>query len=423
MIRTIIQKRPFVPAEGVSNIELFYDLIFVYGISVLTSLCHEVQGDFLSLEQWAIYMFSFFVILQVWFSTTLLMNRYGERSLPECVGLFVNMFLLYFLANGVRLDWHQTSFLFNVTWAGILVNLAVQWLIKLRTYTNLDKTDRQIMVSSAGYLLVQAGIATLAAFLPDVPSVVASWVALLFGMTVRRQSRFYRRKPARFSHVAERCSLLTIIAFGEMVVGISLYMGNMSSIWYPIGVFALTVGLFLIYIYEHDHMLDHDAHTDGMTYMTISSWLIIVIGNLTVAVEYMPMDQIAFMPKSVYLSVCLVLYLLTSFLLGRFNLPEYRYSRLYVIGRLAVCVFIVVVGAATSFDPGIGLGCHVFAVYAAFAYEWVLWHRRTRLEAYGRSLGMSSEQIAESDCDKNAMGCRLMIEKSARVSAQDTNKS
>ena len=33
-----MKKRPFVPAEGVSNIELFYDLIFVYCISVLTSL-------------------------------------------------------------------------------------------------------------------------------------------------------------------------------------------------------------------------------------------------------------------------------------------------------------------------------------------------------------------------------------------------
>ena len=155
---------------------------------------------------------------------------------------------------------------------------------------------------------------------------------------------------------------------------------------------------------------------------TMSSWLIIVIGNLTVAVEYMPMDEVAFMPKSIYLSVCLVLYLLTSFVLGRFNLPEYRYSKLYIVGRLAVCVFIVLVGVATSFDPATGLGCHVFAVYAAFAYEWVLWHRRTRLAEYGRALGMSCEQMAEEGYDIHTMEGRLKIERSARESARDGNK-
>lgn len=395
-----MHRRTFKPAEGVSNIELFYDLIFVYGISVLTSLCHHVEGGFLDLGIWVIYLFSFLVILQVWFFSTLLMNRYGDRSLSECVGLFVNMFLLYFLANGVRADWHETSLVFNLTWAGILANLAVQWLIKLHTYSNIDDVDRGIMRSSAICLLGQAAIAAIAAFLPEVPSEVASWVALLFGMSAWGQSKAYRKKPARFDHVAERCSLLTIIAFGEMVVGISTYMVEMTSIGYPMGVFALTVGLFLIYIFEHDHMLDHHAKTDGMTYMTISSWLIVVIGNLTVAVEYMPMDEIAFLPKSIYLSVCLILYLLTSFLLGIYNKPEFHYSARYVVGRVAVCVFIAVVGIATSFDPAIGLCCHVTAVWMAFAYEWVLWRRRSKLTALGRSVGITPEDDNGDDDER-----------------------
>lgn len=386
-----MRRRPFAPAEGVSNIELFYDLIFVYGISVVTALCHHVTGGFLGVNTWLIYLFTFTVIIQIWFFSTLLLNRYGDRSLSECVCLFVNMFLLYFLANGVHDRWHDTSLFFDLTWAAILVNLAVQWLIKFHTYTNIDKTDQRIMLGSALGLLAQAAICVVAAFLPDTESEIASWVALLFGLSPFRYSRLYKLKPARFNHVTERCSLLTIIAFGEMVVGISTYMVNMSSIWYPIGVFVLTVGLFLIYIFEHDQMLDHHAKTDGMTYMVISSWLIIVIGNLTVAVEYMPMQEIAFLPKSIYLSTCLVLYLLSSFLLGRYNKPEFRYSKLYVAGRLAVCAFIVIVGVATEFDPEIGLGCHVFAVYAALVHEWILWHRRTHLSTMGSSLGIHDE--------------------------------
>ena len=37
-----MKRRAFLPAMGVSNIELFYDLIFVYCISVLMSTMHHV---------------------------------------------------------------------------------------------------------------------------------------------------------------------------------------------------------------------------------------------------------------------------------------------------------------------------------------------------------------------------------------------
>ena len=60
-----MKKRVFKAVEGVSNIELFYDLIFVYCISVITSLCHHVEGGFLDWGTWGIYMFAFLVVLQV----------------------------------------------------------------------------------------------------------------------------------------------------------------------------------------------------------------------------------------------------------------------------------------------------------------------------------------------------------------------
>ncbi|MDO4536838.1 MAG: low temperature requirement protein A, partial [Coriobacteriales bacterium] len=390
-------KRDFKPAEGVSNIELFYDLIFVYCISVVTSLCSDIPSGFFDHGTWIIYMFSLSVILQIWLLTTLLMNRYGDRSLPETAGLFINMFLLYFLANGVQTDWHETSMLFNLTWAGILLNLALQWFIKLRSYTNIDEDDRHIMTWSISCLLVQAGIAALAGFLPEMLSVATSWITLLFGMGVWMHSGLFRKKSARFSHLTERCALLTIIAFGEMVVGISTYMMKMSSIWFPIGVFALAVGLFLIFIFEHDHMLNHHAHSHGMTYLTISTWLIVVISNFTVAVQYMPRTEIDAGPKNLYLAVCLVLYLLTSFLLSHFNKPEFRHSTRYVVGRVAVCIFILVMTFVTAHNPAFTLSCHVIAVYAAFAHEWILWYRGSRKAKanYGRSLGLDHER--ESD--------------------------
>ena len=52
-----------------------------------------------------------------------------------------------------------------------------------------------------------------------------------------RWSQAYRAKAVRFAHVAERCSLLTIAAFGETVVALSSYTVQTSSVVYPAFVF------------------------------------------------------------------------------------------------------------------------------------------------------------------------------------------
>ena len=393
-----MRKRNFIPTSGVSNVELFYDLIFVYCISVLTSLCHHVHGDFLDLQTWLVYLFSFLVVLQVWFFTTFLMNRYGERSASDYICLFINMFLLYFLASGIQSDWAEASFTFTISWALIVLNLFVHWLIKYFRYDNLDDIDRKIIRRTAGILLTQFVIIVIATFIPSpIATAALSWVGLAFGGLVWANSKVYRCKPGRFAHIVERCSLLTIIAFGETIVAIASYMtGSLSSPLYPVLVFALVVGLFLIYIYERDTMTDHHREDDGMVYMTITGWIILVVGNLTVALEYMLMSNIAFLPKSLMLVGCLVLYLLTSFTLGRYNQPQFRYTLPYALGRVGVCVFIIAVALVTNFDPLVNLVCDTVAIYFALWHEWLLFHGRSQLIEVGRSLGYTEEDAREA---------------------------
>lgn len=388
-------KKIFKAAEGVSNIELFYDLIFVYCISVITSLMHHVHDGFFDLSTYLVFAFSYLVVLQVWFFTTFLLNRYGDRSATDNVCLFINMFLLYFLANGIRTDWNSAAFTFNIAWALILANLLVHWLIKRLRYTNLDGDDKHIMNSMIATLGIQLVVCVAAALLDGMASVIVSWIALLFGTGIFSQARSYRRKTSRFGHLAERCALLTIIAFGETIVAISIYMSEDLSIVYPILVFALVVGLFLIYMYEHDNMLDHRKQTDGMAYITLTGWIIFVIGNLTVALEYMPLDEIAFLPKSIMLTICLVAYLLTSFLVGFYNKPEFRYSTAFIFGRIGACIIIIAVAFLTNFDPLVNVIVDTAAVYFALWHEWLLYHGRTKMVSFYRSLGYTDEEIIE----------------------------
>lgn len=419
-----MRKHPLAPAQGVSNIELFYDLIFVYCISVLTSLCHRTTG-LPDLGTWVIFTFSYLAVLQVWFYTTLFMNRYGEGSATDNVCLFVNMFLLYFLASGIRTDWESTRFTFNLSWALILANLALHWLLKRSTIEDLDEIDLRGMRLSAGTLALMAVLALTAAFLPFWPSVILSWVTLLVGMGSWGWADAHRAKPGRFSHVTERCSLLTIIAFGEMVVGVAGYVDVVTNPGYLALVFALVVGLFLVFIFEHDNMVDHQLSNHGMGFMTVTSWLIVILGNVTVALGYLPRSDLALTLKSFYLGIFIVAYLLTSFVFARYNKPEYAVSRTYALGRAGACAFIAAAVFSTRLHPMAPLICDVAAVYFALWHEWYVYRTRTGLMAFGHALGITAQDLIDVGFDFRTAEGRAAIaeaEREARESMAQTDE-
>ena len=238
-----------------------------------------------------------------------------------------------------------------------------------------------------------------AAFLPPRIAVWVSLAGLAIGGAVWYLGRFYRLKPARFSHITERCALLIIVTFGETIVAISTYMSAKFDIIISILIFALVVGLFLIYIYEHDNMLDHHANTDGMGYMIINAWIVFVVSNITIALEFMPDDSIAFLPKSIYITAGLVLYLLTSFMLSRFNKPQFRHSVKYPAGRLVVCALIIIVGLVSKFDPLITLVADVVIIYGALLQEFILFRSRTQLISMVKEQGITREMIEEAGYD------------------------
>jgi low temperature requirement protein LtrA len=317
------------------------------------------------------------------------------------------MFLLYFLASSVGKTSASAFFTYNVAWALILVNLIAHWLIKRFRYANIDDDDRRIIDITVLVLVLQLGLVILSVFLEGRAARLASIGALLFGIITWTQLRVYRRKPSRFPHVTERCVLLVIVTFGETVVGISAYMQAGDDLFYSVMVFALVVGLFLIYNYEYDYLLDHHADTDGIAYMTINAWIVVSISNLTIALEFMPDPEIDFLGKSIYLTVCLLSYLLTSLVLSRYNKPEFRHSTPYVFGRIASCAIIVLAGAATGFDPRITLAADVLVVYLALAHEWFLFRSRTRVTEEVKRLGLTPEELFAAGYDLKLANGRL----------------
>ena len=388
-----MKKKVFQLAQGVSNIELFYDLIFVYCISVVTGILHHPEGGFFSWEIYALYAIDMMTILQIWFFTTYLQNRYGDGGALDNTCLFINMFLLFFMASCIGVEWQGTLRIWNLVWALILIDLLAHWSIKRFRYKNLDDEDKTIMNSTMMVLSVQIIIVLVAAFLPVQTGQWVSLAGFAFGWLAFAKQKRLTDKPTRFDHLAERCALLVIVTFGETIVGIASYIEVGANPIVAALVFLLVVGLFLVYFFEHDHMLDHHHTSNGISYMLLTLWIVFAIGNVTVALEYLPEEDILLLPKSIYLSGMLCAYLLTSFAVFRFNKPEYRVSKPLVISRIIACIMIILAGILIQRDPNIALGCITAVIWAELAHEWRLYRTRTAIK----------KQVKEQGCDREKM--------------------
>ena len=389
-----MKKTPYKPAKGVSNIELFYDLIFVYCISVITGVLHHPEGGFFSLGAYALYAIDMLTILQIWFFTTYLQNRYGDGGALDNACLFINMFLLFFMAGCVDHEWRVNLSVWNLVWALVLVDLLVHWGIKRVRYTNLDDDDKAIMNRTMTVLGAQAVIVLVAAFLPWE---VGQWVSLAgfaFGWLAFGRGGRLTNKPTRFDHLAERCALLVIVVFGETIVAIASYMEG-DNLPFALLVFVLVVGLFLVYFFEHDHMLDHNHKSNGISYMVLTAWIVFAVANITVALEYLPEDDVLFLPKGIYLTVMLCVYLLTSFAVFRFNKPQFRINRMIVASRVIACVAIIAAGPLAGFDPFVAMTCDTVIVWAAVGHEWTLYRSRTALAERAEARGCDMETALE----------------------------
>ena len=110
--------------KKVEYIELVYDLIFVYLVGRNNALLHTIENGFFTASTYATYIVATLVILQVWYFSTLFINRYGTNGVADHAFLFINMYLLYYLADGTRLEGGYYV-RYNVAWGLILLNLAV----------------------------------------------------------------------------------------------------------------------------------------------------------------------------------------------------------------------------------------------------------------------------------------------------------
>lgn len=356
--------------KKVEYLELIYDLIFVYIVGRNNSLLHAIEGGFLSAETYLTYLLSTLVILQIWYFTTVFINRYGTNGLAEHLGIFINMYLLYYMADGARVYWQEFYIRYNVAWGLILVNLGVQYLFKLRASRCLPTADTGHIRHNARMLFLQAGMIFITIPLYHFFRFPLSLIALVFGVAA---PLLYRNtgslKEVDFPHLTERVMLYVVFTFGEMIVGIASYFEvgvTPNSVYFSLMAFLIVGGLFLSYGYLYDNVIDREREDAGIGYMLLHIVLITALNNITAAMEFMRDPEIHEVPKNIFLVASIVIYFVFLFLLERYAIVRVRANRYFFLRLLLLSTVFIVLMALFFRRPGISIAISVLFIYSVF---------------------------------------------------------
>lgn len=122
--------------KKVEYVELIYDLIFVYIIGRNNTLLHSIKDGFIEGGMFAAYVMCTLAIIQIWTFTAYYINLYGRNSARDYIFMFVNMFLLYFIAEATIEGWKSYHTQYHIAWALILANIGLQYLIEIKNHKN-----------------------------------------------------------------------------------------------------------------------------------------------------------------------------------------------------------------------------------------------------------------------------------------------
>lgn len=244
--------------------ELFYDLVLVFAISKTTALIHHLQNGILAWNSLFDFFMSLLVLVNSWMIQTVYTNRYGKNSLFNMVIMFINMGLLLFISNMIGHDWQLYFHSFCWAVGTLTLTLFFQYLVEYYRKST-DTVDRK---SIKGFLWM-TGLRTLGAYLAALLPinlgiyvfVLSILLTFIMPITMSRKTKHFQ---VNLPHLIERISLLVIITFGEMIMGLANFFTIENFSIYSVLYFMIMLSLFLFYFGQFDHAIDEASDQKGI---------------------------------------------------------------------------------------------------------------------------------------------------------------
>ena len=355
--------------------ELFYDLVFVFAISKATALIHPLHNGILAWDSLLDFFISVLVVINSWMIQTIYTNRYGTNSLFNMVIMFINMGLMLFISNMIGYNWQQ--WYYYTCWAvgTLTLTLFLQYLVQFFREST-DNADRE---SIKGFLWI-TGLQSLGGYLAAlfpiyvgvyifIASILLTFIVPIFLIT--KDEHFQVNLP----HLIERVSLLVIITFGEMVIGLVDFFTVENFSIYSILNFVIMLSLFLFYFGEFDHAIDEGSNQKGL--FLIYSHYPIFIGLMltTVSMGFLLNPEANLLVAISLFYIGIGLFQAAVLANGPYNKNYLRYPRSYYCAQATLYLTALIVSLVFASNPITVLSvATIFALAIAthFIFFWVI---------------------------------------------------
>ena len=328
------------PLAKATYAELFFDLVFIFCMRSILPIITDVEAATVDWYMYYTFAFTFVLMLQIWFNSTIFMNRFGTGGPADIAYLFTTMFLLFVMTQAISTGWEHYA-IYNVCWILTIVNTMAHWTIRYKRIANPSPAmvkDAKLVLGSLG---IQALLIALSHLFPHNPAQVVCLIGLLFGFTFWFTGTEERLNHENREHLSERCALLMVLTFGETLIGYAYLMTTDLNLFSPIMYFLLIVGMFLVYLNEITNLLDLGTLRSGTGFMAISAWLTFCVANVTAGFEMSLRGmRLMFMDGGFYFGLSVVVFLLSLMLFTPMNKDKHP-PFWWMNARVAACLLVL----------------------------------------------------------------------------------
>lgn len=332
-----------VKRKAVELIELFYDLIFVYAISKLTALISEPINGIIPPYNFFAYLITSFVILQAWLYFTNYVNRYGQWKWYDYLLACVNMIAVIYMVNTISHDWDSMAFPFDLSMLVLLLTVVVLYVIQaIKERSMYGAAGNSITILSVVCTIYVIAILSTLFNLAD----YVIWINVIAVLTGAFLPFFIRGKFDKsiinFPHLVERFELLTIITFGEAIVGLTHFFDTTKFSFIPILVFLVILTMFGSYVIQIHRLMEHQRVERSLRLMFSHYFIVISINLVTVALELIHSGEV----NSLFASGLMITSLIVFYLSIMTNKEYYKENVKLTKREIVLMIVTTIVGIA-----------------------------------------------------------------------------
>ena len=247
-------------------LELFFDLVFVSSIGIVTHQLAHTHHNHIDPKQIWMFPLQFLSIWWIWTLHTLFANRFDTDSRYHRISSLAIMFLMITMTAFLGSDLFENYGLFIGFYAVIQIIIA-------GLYINSTKAlnESKEYASKCGIIIIIGTIIIGTSFLfPDPYREITLVLGIVFEMIAFiLVSKNKNVPPVHKEHLVERIGLLSIILLGESIISLTTALRDIN--WDALSVIAAVTGFIMIGLiwwiyYDSFHVMERlKAMKNGFT--------------------------------------------------------------------------------------------------------------------------------------------------------------